>query len=56
MREAASTARMAIVEPVFDAAACLRVGATLAPIDPVELVPIYPREPDAVTLWRARKG
>lgn len=56
MREAARAAGMAIEEPVFDAAACLRVGAMLAPIDPVELVPIYPREPDAVTLWRARKG
>ncbi len=55
MRAAAAAAGLEIQEPVFDAAACLRLGARLPGVDPVELVPIYPREPDAVTLWRARK-
>lgn len=56
MRSAAIGAGIAIREPVFDSAACLRLGARLPALDPSELVPIYPREPDAVTLWRARKG
>jgi tRNA threonylcarbamoyladenosine biosynthesis protein TsaB len=55
MRDEAERAGISIIEPTFDAAACLRLGATLPAIDPIELVPLYPREPDAVTLWRARK-
>jgi len=55
MRRAAEEAGIQITPPVFDAAACARVGASMPAIDPVELVPLYPREPDAVTLWRARK-
>ena len=55
LRAAAMSAGMEFREPVFDAAACLRLGARLPAVDPVELVPIYPREPDAVTLWRAKK-
>lgn len=55
MRDAATAAGITMHEPVLDAAACLRLGAILPTIDPVELVPIYPREPDAVTLWRNRK-
>jgi len=56
MRAGAEAAGLAIIEPVFDAGACARLGASLSAIDPVELVPLYPREPDAVTLWRARKS
>ncbi len=55
MRTAAEQFGWTIVPPIFDAAACLRVGARLPAVDPVDLVPLYPREPDAVTLWRARK-
>lgn len=55
MRGAAEAVGMAVRAPAFDAAACLRVGDRLPTVDPVGLVPIYPREPDAVTLWRARK-
>ncbi len=55
MRASAARAGMVVRPPVFDAAACLRAGARLPTLDPVELVPLYPREPDAVTLWRARK-
>lgn len=43
-------------EPVFSAAACVRLGSTLETIDAAHLNPLYPREPDAVTLWRARKS
>jgi tRNA A37 threonylcarbamoyladenosine modification protein TsaB len=55
MRASAEAAGLSIIEPVFDAAACARVGARLPSVDPAQLVPIYPREPDAVTLWRAKK-
>ncbi len=43
-----------MIEPIFSAGACVRLGATLEPVDPAELNPLYPREPDAVTLWRKR--
>jgi tRNA threonylcarbamoyladenosine biosynthesis protein TsaB len=54
MREAVQHAGLVLRPPVFDAAACVRVGARLPAIDPALLVPLYPREPDAVTLWRAK--
>jgi hypothetical protein len=60
MRAKADAARVPIVEPVFDAAACLRVAARLLDagqiIDPHLLAPLYPRPPEAVSLWvKARK-
>jgi tRNA A37 threonylcarbamoyladenosine modification protein TsaB len=55
MRTAAVNLGWTIVSPVLDASACVRLGAQLPAIDPAELVPLYPREPDAVTLWRNRK-
>lgn len=54
LRARASHAGIRIIEPVFDAPACARVGARLPEVAPSGLVPIYPREPDAVTLWRTR--
>jgi hypothetical protein len=54
IRSALAAAGARVLEPVFDAAACARVGVGLPSIAPSDLVPIYPREPDAVTLWRAR--
>jgi tRNA A37 threonylcarbamoyladenosine modification protein TsaB len=56
MRAAAELLGWTIASPSFDAASCLCVGARLPAIDPADLVPLYPREPDAVTLWRARKN
>jgi tRNA threonylcarbamoyladenosine biosynthesis protein TsaB len=58
MRSAAERAGMRLVEPVFDPAACLELAVSRAgpAIDPVELAPLYPREPEAVTLWRNRSG
>jgi len=47
---------LAVYEPVFDAGAVLEASATLAPIDPLELGPLYPREPEAVTKWRELHG
>lgn len=45
-----------VIEPTFDPAACIEAWrvCALPEIDPVELIPLYPREPDAVTLWRAK--
>lgn len=40
----------------LDPAACARLGAGMSPCDPAALEPIYAREPDAVTQWRARHG
>ena len=51
---------VAIVEPVHSARAILALGeAALARgerTDPLALGPIYPREPEAVTIWNARHG
>jgi len=56
MRDAAAAAGIAIVEPVFDPAACARlVAASTTTIDPIDLLPLYPREPEAVVKWRALK-
>jgi tRNA threonylcarbamoyladenosine biosynthesis protein TsaB len=43
-----------IVEPVFSAENVLLASARLAPIDPAHLLPVYPREPEAVALWKAK--
>jgi tRNA threonylcarbamoyladenosine biosynthesis protein TsaB len=44
----------------WTAVACLEAGedllATGAAVDPLRLAPIYPRPPEAVTLWEARHG
>lgn len=45
-----------VLPPAFSAAACLAAAASIAPIDARALAPIYGREPEAVTLWRARHG
>lgn len=47
-----------VVEPSFDPGACLEIGERWlgegASIDALTLSPLYPREPEAVTLWNAR--
>ena len=47
-------ARIAVVAPsgAFDPVR-LEAGLTLSGVDPISLAPIYPREPEAVTKWRA---
>lgn len=41
---------------VLDARTMLDASAGIAPVAPIALGPIYAREPDAVTQWRARHG
>lgn len=43
----------------FDALSCIEMSRLAEPVDPAALVPMYPREPEAVTKWRelkARRG
>lgn len=54
MRAAADAAGMQVVPPIFDARAVVELAAVGAPVDPTMLNPLYPREPEAVTLWRKR--
>jgi tRNA A37 threonylcarbamoyladenosine modification protein TsaB len=56
IRARASQLGIPLAEPRYDPAACLEASSVLEPVDPALLVPIYPREPDAVTLWRKLHG
>lgn len=56
VRAEAGRLNLAVVEPVFDPVACLELAARARPVDPARLWPIYPREPEAVTKWRALHG
>jgi len=40
--------------PVFDPLAVCAVSWSIAPVEPHTLVPMYPREPEAVRMWRDR--
>ena len=50
---------VAIIEPSFDPSACVKIAYQFFTsgqlVDPLEIKPLYPREPEAVTLW-AQKG
>lgn len=56
----ARDAGLAVESPRFDAIPCWRLAADLfrrgVTVNPLELAPLYPREPEAVTLWRQRHG
>ena len=54
MRDRAAELGMSVVAPVFDPVACAEVAAAggTAPVDPAALLPLYPREPEAVTKWK----
>ncbi len=54
IRATAASIGASVIEPIFAASSVLRLSAGLDPVDPLELAPIYPREPDAVTQWRLR--
>lgn len=54
--ERAAGLGMARVAIVLTAEACLEASLAIEPIGPDDLGPIYAREPDAVTQWRARHG
>jgi len=47
---------IAVVPPTFDVRALLECAADAPVAKPAELAPLYGREPDAVTQWRARHG
>lgn len=54
LRSEAERMGLLIEVPRFDPEVCLRLAAASARVEPGGLNPVYPREPDAVTLWRAR--
>jgi tRNA threonylcarbamoyl adenosine modification protein YeaZ len=58
MRSRCEQGNISIAEPTFDPAACLRVAermlADARVIDALHLLPLYPRQPEAVTLWERR--
>lgn len=56
IRAGAERRGIPLVEPVFDPAACFEESLLLAEIDPAGLLPVYPREPDAVTQRRKRSA
>ncbi|MCC6675803.1 MAG: tRNA (adenosine(37)-N6)-threonylcarbamoyltransferase complex dimerization subunit type 1 TsaB [Phycisphaerales bacterium] len=56
IRAEAARLGVALYEPIFDPIACLECSARLEEVDPARLSPIYPREPEAVTKWRALHG
>lgn len=49
---------VSVAEPVFDPRACLVAAERMLErgetIDPLTLAPLYPREPEAVTLWNQK--
>lgn len=53
MVELAAQASIRVEAPVLDALACAALGVARAPVDLLALEPLYPREPEAVTKWRA---
>jgi tRNA threonylcarbamoyl adenosine modification protein YeaZ len=52
MRDAAGRAGLRVEPPVFDPVACLEAAVGVTPVDPAALLPLYPREPEAVTKWK----
>jgi tRNA threonylcarbamoyladenosine biosynthesis protein TsaB len=55
-RDEAARLNIPILEPAFTAEAALALAPHFPEVDPLALTPLYPREPEAVTLWRARKA
>lgn len=56
IQERAHALGIRLIPTHFDPLACLEAAQALAPVDPALLLPIYPREPEAVTKWRALKA
>jgi tRNA threonylcarbamoyladenosine biosynthesis protein TsaB len=58
LRARCQAADIGVREPRFEAAACLAVAERMLErgevTDPIQLRPLYPREPEAVSLWRRR--
>lgn len=55
-RAGCAGARIEVCPVVLDARDCIAAAARCPAVDPMDLGPIYAREPDAVTQWRARHG
>lgn len=59
-KQGAENAGVRIIAPVFSAGACLRIGERMLArgetIDPLRMLPLYPRQPEAVTLWGQRES
>src|SRR5690606_22626884 len=55
MRAAAREIGAAVIPPQFAAESVCHLARDMPPQDPATLAPIYAREADAVTQWRARK-
>jgi tRNA A37 threonylcarbamoyladenosine modification protein TsaB len=60
VRTTCRAAHVKVLDPSFDPAACLRIATHLLAadqtVDPLALKPLYPREPEAVSLWERRRG
>lgn len=60
VRARCESAGVAVVEPAFDPRACLQVASRMIVrgqvTDPLALSPLYPRPPEAVSLWEKRRG
>lgn len=56
LRAEAGRLGLPVIPPALSPVACLHaaIDGGLAEVDPARLAPLYPREPDAVTLWRTR--
>jgi len=52
IRARAAALGVEIIAPEFDPVACLHASVDMEAVDPVMLLPIYAREPEAVTKWR----
>jgi len=44
--------KIPILAPRFDPAFCFEASVQLPDLDPLDLLPLYPREPEAVRKWR----
>ena len=57
--DACEAMRIPVVEPIFDSRACLAMAERMLAggqtVDPLVLSPLYPREPEAVTLWNMKR-
>ncbi len=56
MRERAAALGLTILEPTYSPLACIQAAVRHHPIEPAHLLPLYPREPEAVTKWRLLHG
>jgi tRNA threonylcarbamoyladenosine biosynthesis protein TsaB len=58
IRDRLSAAGIPVIHPQFDLRACLSVAERMLNtgevVDPLHLAPLYPRQPEAVTIWDQR--